>query len=98
MSSAAERRVTTSMVALAERDHHRRPVPDLLVSPVAWAHTAVILHDDKDLDLITDVTGQRSEWIVERGNGHRNSGALSDPGPMVRAGRVLGPGAGGRRR
>ena len=73
MNSAAERQVTASMVALAERGHHRRPVPDILVSAIAWAHDAVVLHHDKDFELIAEVTGQRSEWIVERGTGHRNS-------------------------
>lgn len=71
MNSAAERQVTASMVALAERGHHRRPVPDILVSAVAWAHDAVLLHYDKDFDIIAEVTGQRAEWIVERGTGHR---------------------------
>lgn len=74
MNSAAERQVTASMVALAERGHHRRPVPDILVSAIAWAHDAVILHYDKDFDIIAEVTGQRCEWIVERGTGHRSTG------------------------
>jgi predicted nucleic acid-binding protein len=73
MNSAAERQVTASMVALAERGQHRRPIPDILVAAIAWAHDAVILHYDKDFDLIAEVTGQRSEWIVERGTGHRKT-------------------------
>jgi predicted nucleic acid-binding protein len=68
MNSAAERQVTASMVALAERGHHRRPVPDILVSAIAWAHDAVVLHYDKDFDLIAGVTGQPCEWIAPQGS------------------------------
>jgi hypothetical protein len=32
-------------------------------------HGAVVLHDDHDYELIADVTGQPTPWIVPRGAG-----------------------------
>lgn len=31
---------------------------------------ALLLHDDRDFDLIADVTGQETRWIIPRGTGH----------------------------
>jgi predicted nucleic acid-binding protein len=48
---------------LVERGQHRAPsVPDLLIAATAELAELVVLHLDKDFDMIADVTGQ----LVER--------------------------------
>lgn len=41
---------------------------DLLVAAVAERHRVSILHYDSDFDTIAKVTGQATEWVVERGS------------------------------
>ena len=55
---------------LAVRGQHRRPIPDLLVAATAIVHGATVLHYDRDFDLIAEVTGQPTRWIIPRGTGH----------------------------
>lgn len=55
---------------LATKGQHRRPIPDLLIAATALEHEAVVLHYDKDFDLIASVTGQPARWIIPRGTGH----------------------------
>jgi predicted nucleic acid-binding protein len=44
---------------LAARGHHRTPsVPDLILAATAEAAGLTILHDDKDYELIAELTGQ----------------------------------------
>jgi predicted nucleic acid-binding protein len=51
---------------LAERGTHRAPsIPDLLIASIAESAGLVVLHDDKDFDLIAEVTGQRVERLRE---------------------------------
>jgi predicted nucleic acid-binding protein len=45
-----------------------RKVPDLLIAAVAEATSLTILHYDADFDHIAAVTGQPTQWIVERGS------------------------------
>ncbi len=45
-----------------------RKVPDLLVAAVAEARSLTVLHYDADFDHIAAVTGQPTQWIVERGS------------------------------
>ena len=45
-----------------------RKVPDLLVAAVAEGASLTVLHYDADFDHIAAVTGQPTEWIVERGS------------------------------
>jgi predicted nucleic acid-binding protein len=45
-----------------------RKVPDLLIAAVAEATSLTVLHYDADFDHITTVTGQPTQWIVERGS------------------------------
>jgi predicted nucleic acid-binding protein len=45
-----------------------RKVPDLLIAAVAEATSLIVLHYDADFDHIAAVTGQPTEWIVERGS------------------------------
>jgi predicted nucleic acid-binding protein len=43
-------------------------LPDLLVAAVAECHTLVVLHYDRDYDLVAAVTGQRTAWVVPPGS------------------------------
>jgi predicted nucleic acid-binding protein len=61
------RRALEVQCLLAETGRHRVPIPDLLIAAVAEANGLTLLHYDSDFDTIADVTGQRSEWIVPRG-------------------------------
>jgi predicted nucleic acid-binding protein len=55
--------------ALAERSHQRgAKIADLLIAAVAEAAGLVVLHYDHDFDLIADLTGQPTEWIVPAGS------------------------------
>lgn len=74
--------VTTAVMAralviqreLARRGQHRRPLPDLIVAATAAEHEATVLHYDRDFDLIAEVTGQPTRWILPRGTGHGQPG------------------------
>ena len=49
---------------LATHGHHRAPsIPDLLVAATAEMTGLVVLHKDKDFDLIASVTGQEVETL-----------------------------------
>lgn len=61
---ASEDRAVQVLVALAERGHHRAPsVPDLMIAALAESAGLVVLHDDKDFELIAEITGQPTERI-----------------------------------
>lgn len=53
---------------LAQRGHHRLPLPDLLIAAVAELNDLAVLHYDTDYDRIAETTGQRCEWVVPRGS------------------------------
>lgn len=54
---------------LAERSQHRAvPLPDLLVAACAESAGLTVLHYDADFDRIAELTGQPTQWIVERGS------------------------------
>jgi predicted nucleic acid-binding protein len=62
---AAEDRAVEVLTLLADRGHHRAPsVPDLLVAAIAERAGLVVLHQDKDFDLIVQVTGQPAERLT----------------------------------
>jgi len=52
---------------LAERSKRGRKIPDLLVAAAAEELSISVLHYDADFDLISEVTGQRSQWVVPAG-------------------------------
>jgi predicted nucleic acid-binding protein len=53
---------------LADRSHQRgAKIADLLIAATAEAAGLVVLHYDRDFDLIADITGQPTEWIVPAG-------------------------------
>lgn len=54
--------------ALAERSQQRgAKIADLLIAAAAEAAGLVVLHYDHDFDLITEITGQPTEWILPAG-------------------------------
>lgn len=63
-SPAAEDRAIAVQAQLAARGQHRAPsIPDLLVAATAELAGLVVLHLDKDFDLIAGVTGQPTEML-----------------------------------
>jgi predicted nucleic acid-binding protein len=61
----AEDRAVEVLALLADRGHHRAPsVPDLLVAATAETAGLVVLHDDKDFELIAEITGQSTERLT----------------------------------
>lgn len=64
----AEYRAREVQATLVERGQHRAvSIPDLLIAATAEIERLTVLHYDADFDLIAEVTGQPSEWIVPRG-------------------------------
>jgi len=64
MTPAAERRAVEVQMALADRGMHRaRSIPDLLIAAVAERSGLIVLHHDKDFDLVADITGQPMETL-----------------------------------
>lgn len=43
------------------------PLPDLLIAAVAERNRVVVVHYDADYDLIAEITGQPTRWVVPRG-------------------------------
>ena len=44
------------------------PLPDLLIAAVAERNLVTIVHYDADYDTIASITGQPTQWVVERGS------------------------------
>jgi predicted nucleic acid-binding protein len=54
---------------LARNGHHRAVrLADLLIAACAEAAGATVVHYDADYDLIAEVTGQPTQWVVPRGS------------------------------
>ena len=54
---------------LVKNGQHRGPgVPDLLIAATAETYGAVVVHYDRDFDLIAAITGQPTTWIVPAGS------------------------------
>jgi predicted nucleic acid-binding protein len=61
---AAEDRAVEVLTLLADRGHHRAPsVPDLLIAAIAERAGLIVLHQDKDFDLIAQTTSQPTERL-----------------------------------
>jgi len=61
---ASEDRAVEVLGLLADRGNHRAPsVPDLLIAAIAERAGLVVLHQDKDFDLIAEITGQPTERL-----------------------------------
>ena len=49
--------------------HHRSvKIPDLLVAATAELAGLTVLHYDEDYERVSAVTGQSTDWVVERGS------------------------------
>jgi len=65
LTPAMEDRAAEVQGLLADQGYHRAPsVPDLLIAAVAELTRAVVLHVDKDFDLIASITGQPVERVT----------------------------------
>ncbi len=61
---AIEDRTVEVLLRLADRGQHRAPsVPDLMIAATAELAGLTVLHNDKDFDLIAEITGQPMERL-----------------------------------
>ncbi len=64
ITPAVERRAIEVQGILADQGHHRAPsVPDLLIAAIGEVNGLVVLHQDKDFELIAEITEQELERI-----------------------------------
>jgi len=64
LTPAIEDRAIEVHLLLADRGQHRAPaIPDLIVAATAELAGLVVLHDDKDFELIASLTGQHIERL-----------------------------------
>jgi predicted nucleic acid-binding protein len=64
LTPAVEDRAREVQSLLAERGQHRAPsIPDLLIAATAEISNRVVLHVDKDFELVAGLTGQRVERL-----------------------------------
>jgi predicted nucleic acid-binding protein len=62
----AEDRAVRVLTLLADRGQHRAPsVPDLIIAATAESASLVVLHNDKDFELIAEITGQPVERLID---------------------------------
>ncbi len=62
----AEDRAVHVLTLLADRGQHRAPsVPDLIIAATAESAGLVVLHDDKDFELIAEITRQPVQRLVD---------------------------------
>ena len=65
LTPAIEDRAVEVLTLLADRGQHRAPsVPDLIIAATAELAGLIVLHSDKDFDLIASVTRQPAEWLI----------------------------------
>ena len=67
LTQATFDRALAAQAELAKSGRHRVPIPDLLVAAAAQQAGLVVLHYDRDYDLIAEVTGQPVQWVVPQG-------------------------------
>jgi predicted nucleic acid-binding protein len=54
---------------LAQHGHHRAlSLVDALVAAIAESRNLTILHYDADFELVSNITGQPNQWVVEPGS------------------------------
>lgn len=67
-TAADHQRALEVQGALAAQSQHRAlSLVDALVAAAAEARELIVLHYDKDFELVAKVTGQAHEWVVRRG-------------------------------
>lgn len=68
MPVRAEQRARDLQRDLIDRGQHRAiSVPDLLLAAIADIEQLTVLHYDADFDLIAELTGQPTQWVLPRG-------------------------------
>jgi len=67
-TAAHVRRALQVQRLLAQRSQRGRKIPDILIAAAAEELDFIVLHYDADFDLISAVTGQRSQWVVPAGS------------------------------
>ncbi len=68
VTDADHRRSLEVQGELSARGRHRAlSLVDALVAAIAEARHLTVLHYDADFELVSQVTGQDQQWIVERG-------------------------------
>jgi predicted nucleic acid-binding protein len=61
----SEDRALEVLTLLADRGQHRTPsIPDLIIAATAEIAGLVVLHDDKDFELIAEITGQTTQRLT----------------------------------
>lgn len=70
LNAVAQRRAIELQTKLAATSRHRVPITDLLIAADAECNDVELLHYDNHFDVIAEVSGLRSRWIVPRGTGH----------------------------
>ncbi|MFI6596435.1 PIN domain nuclease [Nonomuraea sp. NPDC050536] len=64
-----EARALDVQAMLVRKSHHRGVcAADLMIAACAEVHGATVLHYDRDFDVISEVTGQPSLWVVPPGS------------------------------
>jgi predicted nucleic acid-binding protein len=67
LTPAIEDRAVDLLARLADLGHHRAPsIPDLLIAATGELSGLIVLHVDKDFELIGEITGQPLERLRER--------------------------------
>jgi len=68
ITEASANRAIEVQSELCARERHRGvPITGLLIAAAAEQAGLTVLHYDRDFDLIAEVTGQPTEWVVPRG-------------------------------
>ncbi|TDU04201.1 hypothetical protein EDD99_2656 [Streptomyces sp. 846.5] len=62
-----DRAIEVQTLLIAAGNWRALSVPDLVIAAVAERHGATVLHYDGDYDMITEVTGQPTQWVVAPG-------------------------------
>ncbi len=65
LTPAIEARAVEVQLLLADQGRHRAPsLPDLLIAATAELTGLIVLHLDKDFELIASITGQECERLT----------------------------------
>jgi predicted nucleic acid-binding protein len=62
-----ERAIAVHRELCATGRHRGVPMADLIIAATAERHGVTVLHYDADFDVIAEVTGQLTRWVVPRG-------------------------------
>lgn len=65
--ACTDRAIEVQGLLAAGAKHRGVPMASLLVSAAAELAGLIVLHYDRDFDLIVEVTGQPTEWVVPPG-------------------------------